>query len=452
MTGRVTVLTPVDNTPVVELGRTTWRKQILPVGDLDYEGRKLNFTPEYFRNLVAGFKDKAFDVVPLQLADDQNRHTNDPERTAGEIIGLDSDDSGLYATVSATDRGDALFKEHPNLGVSVRVVEQFARGDGKYYPAALQHVLATWAPRITGMAPWQTVACSLESEHVLDLSALTFAADGSVQPAPTTPNPANQGEDDRKDGRMPGLTTEEKAALALLPAILAKVGGDGGDGAAAPTAPTGAAPAGPTLSAVPAPQAPAAPAAPVAPAAGAPAEGAGEGDAEFTPEELAAMGNVTPPAGTPVAPANAAPLAVAASNTEQAVELAALQARQAADAVELANVRNELAEARWLREAEELTTRLGIPPAIVNLAAPLLRGTGNAVELAHGAPTEPVRASRELAGKTMREVLAAMATTYGRLVDLSGPVGSALDTDQATAEAATRTAFLSQVRASGFAQ
>lgn len=451
MTGRVTVLTPVDNTPVVELGRTTWRKQILPVGELDYDGRKLHFTPEYFRNLVAGFKDKAFDVVPLQLADDQNRHTNDPERTAGEIIGLDADDKGLYATVSATDRGAALLKEHPNLGVSVRVVEQFARGDGKTYPAALQHVLATWAPRITGMQPWQTVQCSLESDHVWDLSALTFAADGTAT-APTTPNPASSGEDTtRKDGRMSELTTEEKAALALLPSILAKVGGDGSSAPpAAPTAPTGAALAGPTLQSVPAPQAPAAPVAPVAPAAQAPAEGAGDG-AEFTPEELAAMAAVVPPAGDAVAPANA-PMPIAASNTDQAVELAALQARQAADAVELANVRNELAEARWLREAEELTTKLGIPPAIVNLAAPLLRGTGNAVELAHGAPTEPVRASRELAGKTMREVLAAMAKTYGRLVDLSGPLGTALDTDQATADAAARTAFLTQVRATGFAQ
>jgi len=175
VSGRVTVLTPTVKSDAIELGRTTWRKQVLPIRSLNYNGRKLHFTKDYLNNLVQSFKDRAFDAVPLQLADADNRHTNDPERAAGEVIGLEAADDGLYATVSLTDRGAALVKEHPNLGVSVRIVEQFERGtDGKRYPAALQHVLATWDPRINAMKPWEAVECANETDEVLDLSELSF--------------------------------------------------------------------------------------------------------------------------------------------------------------------------------------------------------------------------------------------------------------------------------------
>jgi len=118
--GRVTVLTPIVHAEPIELGRTAWRKQVLPIGSLNYNGRKLNFTKDYINNLVQSFKDRALDAVPLQLADSDNRHTNDPERAAGEVIGLEVADDGLYATVSLTDRGSALVKEHPNLTKCLR--------------------------------------------------------------------------------------------------------------------------------------------------------------------------------------------------------------------------------------------------------------------------------------------------------------------------------------------
>ena len=131
MAGRVTVLTPVNNSDAIELGRSTWRKQILPIGQLDYSGRKLNFTREYLNNIVDSFKAHAFDAVPLQLADASNSHTNDVTRAAGEVIGLEATDEGLFATVSATDRGSEILRDHPNLGVSVRLVEDYVRQDGK---------------------------------------------------------------------------------------------------------------------------------------------------------------------------------------------------------------------------------------------------------------------------------------------------------------------------------
>lgn len=165
------VLTPIDTTAIVDLGRTTFRKKLLHVGDLQYGDRKLSFTPAYLAGLVASFKDRAFDAVPLQLADDANRHTADPTRTRGNVTGLEATGDGLYATVSLTDDGAALVREHPELGVSVRIVEDLQRGDGKAYPAALEHVLATWNPRVNALGPWQAIdASSTDVDEVIDLT------------------------------------------------------------------------------------------------------------------------------------------------------------------------------------------------------------------------------------------------------------------------------------------
>ncbi|HXJ27401.1 MAG TPA: hypothetical protein VNH17_16930, partial [Streptosporangiaceae bacterium] len=222
MAGRVTVLTPVNHSDAIELGRSTWRKQILPIGSLDYSGRKLHFTREYLDNLVAAFKDRAFDACPLQLADASNSHTNEPDRAAGEVVGLESTDDGLYATVSATDKGSEILREHPNLGVSVRIVEDYQRQTGqgsKAYPAALQHVLCTWAPRIASMKPWEPITCSEETDEVLDLSALTFTTDGTA--VVSNPEVANIGETDTADGGEPEepvatLTDEQIGKLLKL--------------------------------------------------------------------------------------------------------------------------------------------------------------------------------------------------------------------------------------------
>lgn len=454
----VTILTPVTTAPAVELAEKTWRKKILPVGWLDYEGRKINFTPEYLANVVAGFKAKAFGGVPFQLADEKNAHTNDPERTRGQItdveLGADETGPGLFANIRTGDKGSELLRENPNLGVSVRIVEDHEHNDGsgpKRFPAALQHVLGTWAPRLEGMGGWKAVTCSQESEHTLDFSTLDFV---SAPAASDTPPPGPGGNNPGKDGQtMAELTPEEKAQLA---AILAKLGGDGGAAPAAPTAPTGAAPAGPTQPVeTPAPAAATPPAPVVTPPVAAPAAPTtvASVNSMFTPEELAAM---TAAAAAPtevaahpqlVGSGVSAATVPAPANT---VDLTVLQAQRDADAVELAHVRNELAEARWQREFTDLVTKLGLPPHIVTLAQPMLRGTGNAVELAHGAPTEPIRQQMELGGRITRELLAAVAKFYGPLIDMSSPIGSAVDVTATEAETTARNEFMARARAAGF--
>ncbi len=174
MTAFATLLTPVDASPAIELGNT-WRKRILPVGEIAYQGRTLKFTRGYLQGLVAAWRDRAYDQVPLQFADAANTHTNDPERTRGWITDMQVEPDGLYVTAELTQRGQRTLQDNPYLGVSARIVEQFQRADGKFYPAAIQHVLGTLDPRIPGLGAWRSVDMANESSVVIDLSNLSFA-------------------------------------------------------------------------------------------------------------------------------------------------------------------------------------------------------------------------------------------------------------------------------------
>ncbi len=187
MTAFASILTPFDRTPPIELGNA-WRKRILPIGEISYQGRTLKFTRPYLQGLVSAWQDRAYDAVPLQLADAQNTHTNDPERTRGWITDMTLGDDGLYITAEVSPRGQHLLAENPLLGVSARIVEQYQRADGKFYPAAVQHVLATLDPRIPALGTWQPVemANGGDSAVTIDLSNLSFAGEPAYAPAAST--------------------------------------------------------------------------------------------------------------------------------------------------------------------------------------------------------------------------------------------------------------------------
>ena len=121
--------------------------------------------------------------MPLQFADAANTHTNDPERTRGWITGMELGPDGLYIQAELTPRGQRTLSENPYLGVSARIVEQYQRADGTFFPAAIQHVLGTLDPRIPGLGAWQQTDLANESAVVIDLSNLSFAGALAYAPA-----------------------------------------------------------------------------------------------------------------------------------------------------------------------------------------------------------------------------------------------------------------------------
>ncbi len=180
MSAFATILAPASFGTAIELGNATFRKKLLPLGSISYQGRTLNFTRAYLQGLVNAWQDQAYDAIPVQFADASNAHTLDPERTRGRVTSMELADDGLYVTAELSERGQQVLSEHPYIGVSARIVEQYARSDGKFYPAAVQHVLATTDPRIPALGSWQPVSLANETSITIDLSNLSF----SGEPAP----------------------------------------------------------------------------------------------------------------------------------------------------------------------------------------------------------------------------------------------------------------------------
>lgn len=375
MTGLAALLTPWVSGPAIELGNHVWKKRVLPVGEINYQGRTLKFTPDYLATLEQAFRDGAYDYVPFQLADAANAHTNDPERYRGAIVDMRAepegpDGPGLYVYLNPTDRGEQVLKENPYLGVSARIVEQYDRADGKFYPAAVQHVLGTHDPRVVSLGPWRSVEMSNGPQLVIDLTSAHFAGEEST---------------------VPELNPQQQANLSKLldmdPAALDRLIGTGNP--------------------PPAPQ---------------PAGDGGSPDDELTDQELADLIDAM------------SDDELAALEDEFYAETGAGMAAtgltaEAQMAIDLANARADETErqlgvfaAQFDRQRYENEKRsladLGVPPYITELARPLLEGSGHTVDLANGGRVD--------AGQVMRKVLSEYAK-MAQMLDLGNEMGSVVD-------------------------
>lgn len=341
------ILAPLDAAPAVELARSPriFRKQVLRTGAIDYKGRRIEFTGDYLDGLVTAYQQRAFDTVPLMFAGPDNSHTQDVERIRGEVIGLERNGDRLDAIVQASsDEAANLLRDNPNIGVSVRIEQPIERADGATFQAAVQHVLATANPRITGMSPWQVVDMAAEPGPLLDLSLLDF----------TEPAAGAEPDSDPEETNVPEavFTPEEIARLrALLTADNDQAVEDD--------------------------------------------ETDDDGYQMPSDDELAAIAAAALDTDDDREPVAAG--AELSTEAAEAIELA--NSRVDAMSVELAQLRAERDTTRYERERDELAERYGIPPRITELARPLLLGS-HVLELSNGGSVD--------AGEIMRGVLRAL--------------------------------------------
>jgi len=218
------LLTPFSRSEVTTDAQNPrrFRKQILPVTSIKYNGQDLDFNKELLANVVSAYKDGAVHQVPFQLADENNRHNNDPERTRGELVDLELTADGLVGTFDLDERGVDLIKHNPNLGVSARIEQGKLRAtDGKTFPHVLQHVLGVLDPKVPGTKPWEKVDLSNEDKvtETIDLSAVAYPGETEDKMAGTTTPPAPGTKPEDKAGQK---TTVELSAdeLTLLQQVL----------------------------------------------------------------------------------------------------------------------------------------------------------------------------------------------------------------------------------------
>jgi hypothetical protein len=402
----VTVFTPERRTPAIDLGNRRWRKQLLPVGSISYLGNKIEFTREYLSDLAKSFHDKAFDQVPFQLADGKNSHTNDPERFRGAIVGVELTDDGLDVILEPTEKGEEVLRENPYLGVSARIYENYERSDGKGWRAALQHVLGTLDPHITGMRSWQEVAAlsNTEGGTVIDLSDSQFDAE-EVQVAKKDKLKAiiakmKEGGDgvqlsddeldlllEITDGLNSGSEDESELTDDELDRLIAEADEDESE---------------------------------EDPEEDEDEEDESEGD---TPEPVKAT-------------------KVAARNRGRRTQIELANAALEQQTLQLTNLQQRLDRQSFETEKVQLANKFGIPPYIAEKARPLLEGEPRTINLANGDEVD--------ASAVMRDVLHAFGNQI-KVLDLGNLIGNGLpedDDEKREAQAAAKDTedFLSLVR------
>lgn len=192
-------LTPFDQGEArVDLANKKFRKQILAKATIRYDdhgqSRVIKFDDAYLRELADNFNNGAMDQVPFQLADHANRHTDDPERTRGELVGVEVTPDGLDGIFSLTDEGVKVIESNPKLAVSARIAPPRTRADGKKVGKHLMHVLGTLDPRLNGMRPWQAVELANPADVTVDLTEATVQPELPTQPETTEDTPSEPSE------------------------------------------------------------------------------------------------------------------------------------------------------------------------------------------------------------------------------------------------------------------
>ena len=221
----IEVLSPVSTAKAVELSRGKYKKQILPLTEINYGGKTKKFDLAYMSRIVDAWKRKAYPYVPVKLAPADNAHTQDVLRTGGRLVDLElSNTDGLIATLDLNDDGTkAVELSDGEVPVSVRMLENLVHSDGEEFDVALHHVLITDDPNIRNMGPWQKVDLTAENgkdgvTHTIDLSAERFGTEGTMtdtKPTVTLELTADQAETlqrviaEQEDLKELGLTPEQ---------------------------------------------------------------------------------------------------------------------------------------------------------------------------------------------------------------------------------------------------
>lgn len=174
-----------------EDGSTIFRKQILPVGKFNYRGSTLDLSVPHLKEMERAFKEKAYDQVPFQLANGRNEHTEtkDPRYTEGELLNTHVDERyGLVGEFKLSEEGAALVRKNPKLGVSAKINVGRENAKGERWPLAIEHVLGTVNPHLTGMSPWEEVTLSAgnvesdSNEDTEDISGVYYESPDTLEP------------------------------------------------------------------------------------------------------------------------------------------------------------------------------------------------------------------------------------------------------------------------------
>lgn len=142
---------------------TVYRKHILTRGTLLHPetGSKIQIDDDFVRHLQQNFDNNVCDIVQVPLANDQNRHVENPAANLGEVVGIEDDKSTgkVYAMVDARKHAGDFGKTL--LGASAFLHMNYKDSKtGQRVGPTLLHVAVTNRPYVTGLDPYEPVVAA----------------------------------------------------------------------------------------------------------------------------------------------------------------------------------------------------------------------------------------------------------------------------------------------------
>jgi hypothetical protein len=158
-----TTFEPVDEVPV-ELARSRrvqgrlFEKHILNYGPLIHPktGAKIDINDDFVASMQENFARGVCDIVQVPLANDDNKHVETPAANLGEVVGIRSRDSKVYALIDARQDAEKFGKTY--LGASAFLSTNYTDSStGKKAGPTLLHVAVTNRPYVTGLEDYREV-------------------------------------------------------------------------------------------------------------------------------------------------------------------------------------------------------------------------------------------------------------------------------------------------------
>lgn len=153
-----------------------FRKHLLTLGNLNYQGKTIKLDDSFYSRLKSNF-DSGVSMVQVPIADARNKHTEDPLRNAGEVVGLERDGNKVYDVIDVRDPEVAQrLADGRIMGASAFLHMDYTdtRSGDRVGPALLHHCL-TNRPHVVDLEPYQEIVAATADMDWQDTEPLVLA-------------------------------------------------------------------------------------------------------------------------------------------------------------------------------------------------------------------------------------------------------------------------------------
>jgi hypothetical protein len=156
------VYVPGEDDNFVSLSRTRsgklFRKHILSEGAFYYNDKKINIDKAFLSSVAKNFNDHVVSHVQAPVVDEKNRHSEDPFRNIGEVVGVEIENGKAYALIDVRDEVAAEKVGKTLLGASALLSLNWKNNlTNEYVGPALVHTAITNNAHLNNLEDFEEV-------------------------------------------------------------------------------------------------------------------------------------------------------------------------------------------------------------------------------------------------------------------------------------------------------